>query len=535
MKMLTRFGGQKYTFLSILGLVLMSFEGILLPLTLKYIIDSLEVASFQQLIVAVVSGIVGFIILGVIGVFYQGSLAKLSRNVAIKAKSLAYQHFVQEKQAQQVIKSSETLSFIQNDLKLLEQNYVMASMQMLQTFLLSSVAIIYVAANNFLLGILFTSFALLPLILPKLTNQTLEATTARWTEGNQGYTKELTETIKGTETILNYGRLAYFIDKLKVKLARSENNFVKLVTLQVKINTGAYALSYICSLIPLLVGGYFVLENRLETSQLIAIFIASDRIANPLTVGVQCLNKLATTKLIREKLLKYEQEEALVQDSVNYRLPQLFPITFKEVSLFHGEEVILEEINLSINHGDKLLIIGPSGSGKTTFLKALQGRVPISQGSLTFANQTFSEEKTLLQALGVIPQESQIFDETIEFNLTLGESFKEELLEETLNKAGLQEIVSEKGLAYPVGEGGSHLSGGQNRRLEIGRALIRQRPILVADEIYGNLDRKTAANIRQLLLSLSQTLIEVSHQVDDLDLTDYTKVLQISNGKLVEL
>ncbi|QTJ43913.1 ATP-binding cassette domain-containing protein [Dolosigranulum pigrum] len=98
--------------------------------------------------------------------------------------------------------------------------------------------------------------------------------------------------------------------------------------------------------------------------------------------------------------------------------------------------------------------------------------------------------------------------------------------------AGLTDLIQDKGLDYVVGEQGKHLSGGQNQRIEIARAIIRQRQVLIADEITAALDNQTAHSIHRTLFNLPQTVIEVNHHTTAEQLSQYDAVYQLEGNRM---
>ena len=119
----------------------------------------------------------------------------------------------------------------------------------------------------------------------------------------------------------------------------------------------------------------------------------------------------------------------------------------------------------------------------------------------------------------MIQQNPYLFNATIRENLSLGQDFQDEQLLTVLQQVGLDQEFPE-GLDFQVEDNGKNVSGGQRVRLEIARFLLRQKDILLADEITAALDPANARKVRQLLLSLPIMIIEVAHYVDDLSVYD---------------
>ena len=204
MRLIIKYGSIKYLVYTLIGLVIIGVEGLLLPLTIRIVVDSLTNGNFLGLGTGIIIGILGFIIVGLGSYIYQVSLAKLIKDFNVNTKSIVYKNFIDNYDENSESKSSEVLSFIQNDLKLLEQNYIVAYIKIIQTIFLALVSTVYVALTNITLAFIFIGFAFLPLLLPKITGNRISQSAEVWTSNNALYTKELTDNIKGAATIKSY-------------------------------------------------------------------------------------------------------------------------------------------------------------------------------------------------------------------------------------------------------------------------------------------------------------------------------------------
>ncbi|HBC7861272.1 TPA: ATP-binding cassette domain-containing protein [Enterococcus faecalis] len=180
-----------------------------------------------------------------------------------------------------------------------------------------------------------------------------------------------------------------------------------------------------------------------------------------------------------------------------------------------------------------MLIMAPSGFGKSTLLGVLQGNVPILEGEYLYngistSNYTVSQ---LSEQFSLILQTPFVFNDTVRFNVTLDRSFSEESIFTALDHAGMKRFISEKGLDYIIAENGQNLSGGELQRIEIARAFLYNRPIILADEATSSLDNITAAHIRNTFINSPNTLIEVAHKVSQEEQLLYDKVLKLEGNE----
>lgn len=211
---------------------------------------------------------------------------------------------------------------------------------------------------------------------------------------------------------------------------------------------------------------------------------------------------------------------------------QFQKLTLTNVSFKREHRDILNVINLRVQKGEKVLIQGPSGVGKSTLLSVMLKELPVTHGQLLLNGQDYDEVQveTLFSKVSQTPI---IFAETIRFNLTLGMPFPESAILVAVRQAGLSDVINESKLDQQITEGGKNLSGGQLKRIEIARALLFKRQVLLIDEGTASLDVTTARQIHDTLLSLSNlTMIEVDHHIPHELLSKYDRRYQLNNGRL---
>lgn len=217
-------------------------------------------------------------------------------------------------------------------------------------------------------------------------------------------------------------------------------------------------------------------------------------------------------------------------------------IEFNNVHYAYKDQKILNGINFTIPQGQRVGIIGPSGGGKSTILKLIPLFLEPQQGSVTidgFDTQSVSL-KDLRKNVSWVSQTPQLFNEDIFENLLEGDRDRfvsDEELVDAVEVSNITEFVSKMPMAFrtPVGEDGGSLSGGQRQRISIGRALIKNAPIICLDEPTAALDVKSENYIRDSLSQMIQgkTVVMVTHRKPLLDLMDIIYVLE--NGQLTDV
>ena len=184
-------------------------------------------------------------------------------------------------------------------------------------------------------------------------------------------------------------------------------------------------------------------------------------------------------------------------------------IELSQANIYQGDNLILQEVNLIINKGEFVYLVGKTGTGKSTLLKTLYGELPLTEGEGTVAGYNLRDldwrkVPYLRRSLGVVFQDFQLLtDRDINNNLKFvlratgwtDEKLMDEKVMDVLDKVGLKA----KGFKMPF-----ELSGGEQQRVDIARALLNSPKLILADEPTGNLDPETSDEIMNLLFQISK-------------------------------
>tara|TARA_B100000073_G_C23692961_1_gene557189 strand:+ start:397 stop:1491 length:1095 start_codon:yes stop_codon:yes gene_type:complete len=205
----------------------------------------------------------------------------------------------------------------------------------------------------------------------------------------------------------------------------------------------------------------------------------------------------------------------------------------------NNKKIILSNINLNINCGDKIGIRGETGSGKTTLINLIIGLLQDYEGKIELNNQDLENNLFNLQnKIGYVPQSVYLADETILFNITLDQekNVDHQKLSKILSLVELTDFINNlpENLNTVIGERGGKLSGGQCQRIGIARALYRDPSIIVFDEATSALDEQTENKILNKLFqnSSDKTVIIISHRKNSFVYCD--KIYEIKNKNLIE-
>jgi ATP-binding cassette, subfamily B, multidrug efflux pump len=303
-------------------------------------------------------------------------------------------------------------------------------------------------------------------------------------------------------------------------------------------------------IITLLVGGHLVLATRINVGQFVAFSTYMILLIWPIIAVGWVINifQRGTASVIRiEELLK---SEPAIDDSHSvvsgfggeHRLEGCIEFRHLNFSYGEGEDAapVLRNISLEIPAGSSLAIVGPTGSGKSTLVNLITRLYDAPEGSLLIDGRPIREYPlaVLRRNIGMVPQETFLFSETLRENLKFGapNTTTEELLE-AASAAHIRCEFEEfpQGFETMVGERGVTLSGGQKQRSAIARALLRRPAILILDDALASVDTYTEERILGGLRNYTSntTTILISHRVSTVRNADRIAVLD--KGRIVEI
>ncbi|KAL3271024.1 hypothetical protein HHI36_021524 [Cryptolaemus montrouzieri] len=236
------------------------------------------------------------------------------------------------------------------------------------------------------------------------------------------------------------------------------------------------------------------------------------------------------------------KEEIEVKDTPNAAQLEInnASIVFQNVFFeYLPNQPILKNITFTVHGGKTTAIVGPSGSGKTTITRLLFRFYDVGSGSILIDGQNIKDvtQKSLRKAIGVVPQDTVLFNNTIRFNIKYGRlSADEEQIIEAAEGADIHKnIISFKdGYDTEVGERGLKLSGGEKQRIAIARTILKAPRIVLLDEATSSLDTKTERNIQKSLnkLCTNRTTIIIAHRLSTIIHAE--QILVLKEGVIVE-
>jgi ATP-binding cassette subfamily B protein IrtB len=273
-------------------------------------------------------------------------------------------------------------------------------------------------------------------------------------------------------------------------------------------------------------------------AELLAVLVLAARAADPLLSLSDIGGRLRAARGELDRLDRVLRTAPLPEPTDPIR-PDRHDVAFEAVTARDGERVVLDGLSLTVAQGRRLAIVGPSGAGKTTLLRLLARFTDVDGGAVRIggADVRDMDPADLMARIAIVFQDVYLFDGTIEENVRLGRpDATGREVRAAATAARLDEVVERlpDGWSTIVGEGGALLSGGERQRVSIARALLKDAPIVLLDEVSSALDPDSEAAVHAGIdrLMAGRTVIMVAHRMGTVRRAD--RVVFLDGGRITE-
>ncbi|NOZ43535.1 MAG: ABC transporter ATP-binding protein/permease [Alphaproteobacteria bacterium] len=353
---------------------------------------------------------------------------------------------------------------------------------------------------------------------------------------------------RAIDSLLNFETVKYFTNedhearRYDSTLAKYEQASVRSQTSLALLNVGQHIIISLGLVIVLLMAAQGVIDRRFTIGEFVLV--------NSLLIQIYMpLNFLGMVyREIRQSLVDMENMFAIIRrrpDSANEQdFPELIikggEVTFSNVSFHYiDNRPILKNISFKVAAGTTTAIVGSSGAGKSTISRILFRFYDISAGKILIDGQDIAHvsQKSLRRQIGIVPQDTVLFNDTIRYNIRYGRpDASDDELEEAARHAQIHKFVRALPDQYDseVGERGLKLSGGEKQRVAIARTILKDPAILVLDEATSALDSHTEMDIQQALedISRNRTTIVIAHRLSTI--VNANEIIVLEAGEIVE-
>ena len=511
---------KKEMVLYIIFALLYSCQGIVIPVIIQ-MAGHLDSGNSRDLIVFTFSGISLWVAVYAFMYIENILLRSIIRafNVRLSGNILKNYAVFPKKNS-----DSELCSLLTQDLGIVDQEF-------LQSFLISPVwgasvlvSVIYLLKQNLIVGSLFTVGAFLMILPQFIFKRKLKESGELLSSSKEKNLRAITDFGKGIETIICNQAEKENVRQTLITLGEMETTQFKYYTLQNLVMFWTGPLKAVGLIGPFVIG-LVIKQNSITT--LIAMMSASTYLINPLQQILEAIASIQSSQVIKDKLLTFGREAEI--PSKGHHIHTLEEIQLKNVTKSYDNQEIFRDVTVTFSLSQHNLIVGDSGIGKTTLFRLISGQDKAYSGKIIFKSIDGRELTPNLDNIAIIHQNPYVFHTSVRHNLTLYQDYSDSLLISTLKKVGLWEACCHQ-LDYELT--GDNFSSGQIIKLEIARAILRGKQVLLADEMMASLDAASSREIRNVLKQLPNSIIEIAHHYD---LEDYDAVYRIENKSIVRI
>jgi len=353
---------------------------------------------------------------------------------------------------------------------------------------------------------------------------------------------------KAIDSLLNYETVKYFGSEQREaarydrSMERYEQASVKTYTSLTLLNTGQ-AIIFTMGLTATMVMCAIGVRNGHNTvGDFVMINAMMIQLYQPLNFMGMVYREIKQAVIDIEKMFEVLARDAEIKDAPGAK-PLVVTagiVRFDDVGFaYDPERPILKGLSFEVPAGKTVAIVGPSGAGKSTISRLLFRLYDVSSGSITIDGQDIRDvaQASLRAAIGMVPQDTVLFNDTIRYNIRYGRwDAGDGEVEEAARLAQIDGFIrmSPKGYETQVGERGLKLSGGEKQRVAIARTVLKAPPILVLDEATSALDSHTEHEIQEALerVSRNRTSLVIAHRLSTIVAAD--EIIVLDQGRIVE-
>lgn len=439
-------------------------------------------------------------------------------------------------------RKGDTISRISGDVNEVQNSFL----SILELAVKEPLTIIFTIVTMFTISVKLTVFVfifipvsgyVISLIGKKLKKQSTKA------QEEQGmFLSTIEETLGGLKVVKGYNSEKYFNRVFQ----NSTNRFFSLSNSIGNRQNLASPMSEFMGIMVIAIllwyGGHMVLiEQTLKGAAFITYMGLAYNILTPAKSISKASYAIKRGNAAAERILEILDQENTITSKKDALQKNSFDseIAIKNINFKYEEETVLKDFSLNIKKGQTVALVGQSGSGKSTIANLLTRFYDVNEGTISIDGTNIKDMnlQSLRGLMGLVTQDSILFNDTIKANISLGKlNATDEEIIEALKIANAFEFVNQlpNGIYTNIGDSGNKLSGGQKQRLSIARAVLKNPPIMILDEATSALDTESEKFVQVALENMMQnrTSIVIAHRLSTIQKADAIVVMQ--KGKIVE-
>ena len=389
--------------------------------------------------------------------------------------------------------------------------------------------------GNIKLGIAVIVPVIISFLLLVLSKKLQVSSTTKYFEQLRENSDIFQEAIELQQEIKSYGRKESTVNKIMNTIDKTEKLHIITEIAQALPTSFSGVLLKFSLGLTVVTGTLLYMKGEINLLYLTGYLIAAARIMDGVA-GIYA--NIAEVMYIDARIKRIKElRNTPLQEGTSYKLKG-YDIEFKDVNFsYNSETKVIDGLSFTANHNEVTALIGPSGCGKTTALRLMSRLYDYDSGSIEIGGKDIKGIKTedLFDDISIVFQEVSLFNTSILENIRMGrKNAGDEEVKEAARLAGCEEFILNFSDGYNtlIGENGMKLSGGERQRLSIARAILKNAPIILLDEISASLDIENETKIQESLKHLikGKTVVIISHRMRSIEKAD--KIVLMDKGKV---
>jgi len=498
-------------------------------------VGALKMVSFAIVISVILSNLFKYISARVIENFRLMIVTRIRSSIFKKLTDIDIQYFSSQRKG-------DLISRFMTDVVTIQDSIIRS----IQVILREPIAIILNFAVLFTISAKLTIFALILIpvsgLLISLIMKRLKKHAAAAQDSLGVLVSSIDEGLNGVKIIKSFNAENYIQEKfnaINMWTSKIHRKLARRVLLAAPVSE---MLGVITVAALLYYGGTLILQagSDLRGAEFIGYIIIFSQIINPAKAISEAFGNISQGISAGERVFQILDAPERITDKPNPVSKNSFIdcIELRNVSFAYGEKEVLKNINFKILKGSTVALVGPSGGGKTTLMDLLPRFMDPTEGEICLDDISIKEisMRDVRALMGIVNQESILFNDTIYNNIAFGRSFTQEEVIEAAKIANAHEFIIKTSDAYQtnIGDRGMKLSGGQKQRICIARAVLANPPILLLDEATSALDTESEKLVQNALKNLmrNRTSIVIAHRLSTIQEAD--QIIVLEGGKIQE-
>jgi len=530
--------------LALITLFLSTLLGLVMPLIVGSVVDvvfvqtSLDLLNRFTLVLLVI-----FLVRAVFSFINRYSIAFVGERVVADLRRQLYDHLISfSLRFYADHRTGEIVSRVTNDVTTLQAAVTENVIALLQQTLTLIGGVVFL----FWLDWRLTSIILLGIPIVTLTMVYLGRKIRTAARNVQDRLAEATgvvdESFGGIRIVKSFAREEYESNRFGAKVEETFAAAMERAKISAVLAPLIGFLAFMSITVTIWFGGYEVIQGRLTPGGLVSYIIYTMLVAGPIAAFSGLYSQFQSALGATQRIFELLDTAPDIEDAPHaVPLPTIIGrVVFEDVSFEYDSSVpVLHNLSLTVEPGQVVALVGPSGAGKTTLVNLIPRFYDVTSGKITIDGTDLRDVtlNSLRGQIGIVPQESILFSDTVMQNIRYGRlDATDAEVEAAARAANAHEFITAMPNGYQtlVGERGVKLSGGQRQRISIARAILKDPRILILDEATSSLDSESEHLVQEALerLMRSRTTFVIAHRLSTITNADWVVVLD--GGRIVE-